>query len=233
MPPEVGANYGISAGLDLDRGNVDRLVVKGSLSGGWIRERAETLATVRGDSGWAAGANTTQSGFAHVRYNRQLHGPWRSVTFVQGSANPFKDLLLRNLTGSGIEWRVYPGATMVLGVATTVMAELQVLHPDADDDDGGLHARSSSYAFVGVSLGERETLGASGFVQPRVDRPANWRASSEAFLTIDLSQPASEEGTRPRGNLRLAVGLDFDSEPPQGVAPLDATADILLGVAWR
>lgn len=233
-PPSEGATYSVSAGLDLDQGNTERLVVKGAVGASWIGARAESIAVLHGDSGWAGGETTTQNAFAHVRHNRLIVGPWRWVSFSQLSANPFKDLALRSLVGTGIEWRAYPTEGVHLAAATTVMAEHQVFEASVIDSDAGLHARNSTYVLLGLQVGDRSTTGFTAFLQPRVDEPANCRATADAFFKVDLSQPAEDAvGIRPRGNLQVSTGIDWDSQPPPDVAPLDATVDVMLGVTWK
>jgi len=238
--PEEGPSAAFGAGVDLRHGNVDKTKIFGTAALIWVRPRDEWRVILRGRDELASGDLIDQEVFAHFRLTHTLSGPWNLVTFAQASTNPFRELRLRALAGGGAEWRAYPTEYLRVSLALTLMGEFNDLTEGVDDDDQGLHPRLSSYAVLSTRLNNRASTGFVGFFQPRIDGAdalANQRAMLDLFLNVDLTpSPAGDEAEQKhvvKGNLRWALTIDYDSQPPPEVEKIDLGVATTFGLSWK
>lgn len=231
-PPAAGFSGGVSLDLDLDQGNVEQTKISGSAAGELVTATDEMRLTLRGKHQLASGDLVAQEVFGHLRLTRRVQGPWHVVTFIQASSNPFKSQSLRALTGTGMEWRIYPSDRTRVSLALTAMAEIDDYASGVVDDDEGLRARASAYAVVATRLSTNASTGFVVFAQPRLDQPANQRGSVDAFFSVEVVPKPKDGETKVKGSLTWALELDWDTRPPAGVEPLDVGVKAGIGVSW-
>jgi hypothetical protein len=95
------------------------------------------------------------------------------------------------------------------------------LEPDAGEQV--LVGRLSTYLFLATTIAPQLRLGNTLYVQPRLDRSTDVRVLGETSLLATATEHFS---------VKMSLTSAFDSEPPAGVVPLDATLKGTLQVSF-
>jgi Protein of unknown function, DUF481 len=224
--PKPGFAWTAEAGLDARRGNTRALSVSGNSVLQYRTGRHLFFAMVRGEYAERPGDGAyVDKDLEHIRYRIWLKGILSAETFVQHDRDSFRRLALRGIVGAGPRVHLIDVAGINVASGLAYMLELERVgsgdFPDAGEET--LVSRASSYLLFTSKVHERITLGNVVYVQPRLDRLRDVRVLSEASLLFKATTHFS---------MKLSLASTYDSRPPLGVGPLDATVKSTLGVSF-
>lgn len=192
-------------------GNVDGFRFKSNL-GFRLQNEDHTLYTVGSASvGKSEGVLNSESAFGHFRYRWTFYEPISLVTFVQGSHDRFRRLVLRAVAGAGAEVRLFRLKQIEWFGAIALMPEWEVLN-DGVVDDQGYGTRMSSYITQAYSLTGNLTIGNTTFYQPQIMAWGDFRLLNDFLLAYKLNKYFS---------IRFTVNILYDSKPPPEVEKMD------------
>lgn len=212
--PEPGVHGSLRAGGRVALGNVDMSVLELSSGVRFVGDRHTVLLSASGNRTLATDVLTVDQGFLHLRDTWSFSDPWATYVFLQADHNAFRSMQLRNLAGAGVQRRLWRTEWTEATLGTSLMGEYQLLTEGAEDEDAGLHARSSSFLTLAFA-GDWGVAASTTFFQPRVDLPSNLRVYEELSLTLHLTEHLDWN----------AVGrVEWDRDPPVGREAVDLTA---------
>ncbi len=222
--PDPGFSGALVAGVDLDRGNTDNTDFTGSLSTRWVDEGGDhqLLLVASGAYKVSQGVLNTQDAFGHLRYRWAfLEGaPLTWFSFLQAQHNAFQSLRVRDLAGTGLEYRLWRLRWTEAWVGQAVMAEYEQL---SDGSPATLVPRGSSSLLLAVQLDEALTLGSSTYFQPQLLRWSDWRILEELRLSGSFGRHLGWTG---------GVTYAYDRVPAGAVGPLDLSVSSGLSYRW-
>lgn len=222
--PEPGFTGEVAAGLSAARGNQHQTTAKGAAGFEYINPTADhqLLLQASGDYGVAFQQVISQNSFAHLRYRWAFLDdvPLVSFSFVQTEHNAFRSLLLRNLAGTGLEYRLWRADWTEAWVGSAVMVDHERLVGETTDV---FVLRNSSFALLAVQLDTNLVLGSSTYFQPRLDELSDWRFLEELSLSGKFGEHFGWSG---------ALTLSHDKAPPAGVQNTDLTLNSGLTYSW-
>lgn len=220
-----GFSLGVDASADFRSGNIDFLLLSGSVLPRYRAGPHLVFVMLKAEYGLQADAVFVARDFEHLRYRGTLL-PWLSgEVFIQHDRDLFRRLALRALAGAGPRFEPLRSEhlTLALGIAYLLEHERLSEGPQADAGEETLHHRASTYASLTWVASEQLRAGLTAYLQPRFDRVDDVRALLDAELLLAIAGPAS---------IRLSAGVTHDSLPPIGLEPTDIALKGALHLAW-
>lgn len=195
-------------------GNTEGVTLAASLFGGVTRpphlffgKAAADYATTADD------VPTVARSLAHLRYNYVTTPFLYLEVLAQVQHDTFRRLAVRDLYGTGLRFNVVREKDFELFAGTTILLEQQViLSTSLYPGNSVVWARSSDYAGMNVGLGGIGELNTVTYVQPRLDRPRDFRLLHETIVTLAITK---------RLAAKLSAMITYDHEPVAGVTPAD------------
>jgi hypothetical protein len=219
--PAEGLHGDLKADLALKRGNTE-LFQLGTSGRTFYQAGVHTpLLFARGEIGTQSDERFAENGFVHARWTAMWHPRVGSELFGQIQYDAFIDLKFRALVGAGPRFMVVDAAWIELYLGTGYMLEHEVLSIPADDPHprSTLHHRSTSYASLKLALAETVALTNVAYLQPRWDRPSDYRVLEELELQAGVGDFVA---------LVSSLVFRYDSDPPSTVVRYDLS--LKLGV---
>ncbi len=158
--------------------------------------------------------------FAHLRYDHRLSSTTYLESFFQFQNNEITKINERLLWGAGLRFKLRPTnkkVLMFLGIS--FMYELE--EEDVQPIYYSRHFRNSSYFTIHWHPNKLLTLTSSTFLQPRLDKPSDFRILNQEDLKLVLTKKLSftadwnfvfdnspAEGI-PKMNYELTTGLEY------------------------
>jgi hypothetical protein len=150
---------------------------------------------------------------AHVRYNYETTRFLFLEVLAQVQHDHFRRLAVRDLYGTGLRFNFVREDAFELFSGTTILLEQQVISSTSQYPGASyLWARSSNYAGVNAALAKFLQLSTVTYVQPRLDRPKDFRVLHETIVTLAITK---------RLAAKVSANVIYDREPPAGVLPAD------------
>lgn len=161
---------------------------------------------------------------AHVRYNYETTPFLFLELLAQVQHDHFRRLAVRDLYGTGLRFNFLRTDDFELFSGTTIILEQQVisrtdLYPGRSD----LWARSSDYAGFNAAVASFAQLNSVTYVQPRLDRPRDFRVLHETIVTFAITK---------RLAAKISFNVTYDREPVAGVLPADVELKNSLAVKF-
>ena len=227
---EEGVSGELGLQLAGSRGNVDFLEVGGTLS---LRKqelfdssvqpvddappyfRRRFVLVIDREFGSLEDRRFADRGFAHARWTHMRAPRFGWDFFAQYQFDDFRRLRDRAIGGLGVRWDPLRTVETQLWMGSGYMLEHERIDvaPAASDEAESVNHRWTSYAVVRQRLAERNvTVQNVVYVQPRIDRFADFRILEVASLGVVIAQ---------RFELRVELEVQHDSDPPRGVVPTD------------
>ncbi len=211
--------------VTLRTGNVDLALI--GIGGRVDRVAAgtQTFAVVAGDFGWEGGERFSNEGLIHLRQTYWTDRRVSPEVFLQANYDRSRELLFRGLMGAGLRVPLVGGPRWSVVAATAYMFEREHLDVPA----GAVHPRRtsahrwSSYLTSRFTAGDRVALVGTAYVQPRFDDLGDTRILADARMALQLTGRAS---------VTMTLNLRYDSGPPDGVDPVDATWKTGFALEW-
>jgi Protein of unknown function, DUF481 len=194
-------------------GNTQTLSFTASAFGGLTSDPHLFFARTSADYGKADGETTVARWVAHARYNYSLSRFVALEALTQVQHDRFRRLEVRDLYGAGFRFTLVDAGDFEVVAGTTYLLEHEVLEavPGSPSFNDVWH-RSSNYAGVNVKLNPLVDLSSVTYVQPRFDRPLDFRVLSESYVSFAISKHLSA---------RISGSLWYDSRPPFDVRTYD------------
>lgn len=195
-------------------GNTKTMTFTGSIFGGLTKEPHLAFLRASADYGEASGATTVARWLAHARYNYRVNALVALEALAQAQHDRFRRLEVRDLYGGGLRFSLYNENDAELFAGTTYLFEHETLNsvPGSPLTNDVWH-RSSNYLGYNVKVASMVESNAVTYVQPRWDKPSDFRVLSEAFLTVTITKILAA---------RVGGSFWYDSDPPFGVGRFDA-----------
>jgi hypothetical protein len=213
-PRRNGLAVVADAALDLRTGNTRLVLLSGSLLVRYRHERQLVFVLARQEYGVQDGERFLSKDFEHLRYQLRLTDVLELESFVQHDRDEFRRLAWRVVSGMGPRFTLLANEAIDLALGVAYMQELERLdnasYPDAGEQD--LAHRLSSYVALSLRLNDKLRLGQTVYVQPRFDRPNDFRLLNESELLVSLSTIVA---------LKATLSIGYDAEPADGRRALD------------
>jgi hypothetical protein len=225
--PAEGWSGSVGASADWRTGNTDLVQVGGTAAVLYRNGRVLTLALARGEYGEGEGTPFSERSFEHLRLRVALDDRrrWMWEAFGQHEYDAFRRLEVRALVGTGPALRVIDQGDVwaVIGVAYLAEYERFDDGPYPDASDSAIAHRVSSYATGTYALDDRVSASQTVYLQPRVDRPSDFRFLSESSVTTRLKKWLA---------LQSSFVVAVDRTPPASVDGTDTQLKTSLTVSW-
>jgi Protein of unknown function, DUF481 len=194
-------------------GNTETMSFSGSAFGGITSEPHLFFGRLSADYGQARGDTTVARWMAHARYNYLLSSFVALEGLTQVQHDRFRRLEVRDLYGAGFRFTIVDASDFEIVAGTTYLLEHEVVEavPGSPSFNNVWH-RSSNYAGVNLKVNPLVELSSVTYLQPRFDRPLDFRVLSESYVTFTISKLLSA---------RISGSLWYDSRPPFDVRPYD------------
>lgn len=196
--------------------------------GGRIDYRGEAFHTFFLSSvryGESNGEEYRNRAFGHLRFNHDLTPRLVGESFGQIEHDVFTLLQLRLLGGAGVRFRHVRNEQIGIFQGTALMYEFE----DIDDEKAGSHpgetkeVRWSNYINLRITLSEQTSFRNTVYVQPALGDFSDVRVLAEASLVVALTKHLA---------FKTAFNLRYDSDPPDGIDPLDLAVRNGLAVTF-
>ncbi|GAB5534387.1 MAG: hypothetical protein Rubg2KO_06360 [Rubricoccaceae bacterium] len=148
--------------------------------------------------------------FAHLRFTRELGGPFAAEAFVQAEQNAQRLLQERFLGGAGIRITFVDSDAARLAIGITPMAEFERLSDQLEPDQ--TLTRLSQYLAARFQISEWTSVSNILYFQPAISSWDDIRVLNDFALDIELT---------PGVMVRTAANFRYDSLPPADVAERD------------
>jgi putative salt-induced outer membrane protein YdiY len=214
--PKNGVTFAADASADVRRGNTQLVALTGSALCEMRRGRHLFFLIARGDYAEKAGDAFVSKDLEHFRYRITLKGPLEAEAFIQHDRDDFRRLALRALGGVGPRLHLHPFASFDAAIGAAVMVEHERFSqgPERDAGISENDLRLSTYLYLTTDVGPKLKLGNTTYVQPRLDRRGDIRLLNELAVIAKANDHLA---------LKLTYTSAYDSQPPEGVSPLDTT----------
>lgn len=203
----------LDAGLAGRTGNTRTLTFSGSAFGGLTAGNHLGFSRLSADYGEAAGKTTVARWMVHARYNYRASELVALEALAQVQHDRYRRIGVRDLYGGGLRFNILNEEALEVFAGTTYLFEHEVIVSQGPfaGENNSWH-RSSSYAGVNLRAAPTVDLSSVTYFQPRFDRPADFRALSETFVSFTITKVLSA---------RVSGTLWYDNDPPQGVKTYD------------
>jgi hypothetical protein len=147
----------------------------------------------------------SNTGFAHLRYNRKLNETFRWEFFTQIQYNGLTKIDTRALGGTGVRIKLtqFEQAKFYLGIAW--MYEYEEL---LDPVDFNYDNRLSSYFTFSLFPEESVVFTSTTYVQPKFADFSDYRLTNETNLSLGVTKKL---------HLNVTFKYNYDVAPPEGV----------------
>lgn len=194
-------------------GNTQTMTFSGSAFGGLTVYPHLFFMRLAADYGQAQSTTTVARWVAHTRYNYNVSKLVAIEALAQVQHDRFRRLAVRDLYGAGLRFNIINEDEFELFAGTTYLLEHEVLEAVAGvPGSNDVWHRSSNYVGLNARVGPLVDLSSVIYMQPRFDRPADFRVLSESFITFAINQFLSA---------RISTTVWFDNDPPTDVRPYD------------
>jgi hypothetical protein len=194
-------------------GNTETTTFSGSLFGGATDDPHLFFAKASGDYGHATGSTNVARWTIHARYNYRLSSLLALEALTQAQHDRFRRLAVRDLYGAGLRFVPYEDDELELFFGTTYVLEHEIISATEEEPlSNDIWHRSSDYLGANWQVTPIVVASTVTYVQPRFDRPADFRILHESFLSVTITK---------RLAARVSGSIWYDSEPPTGVKTYD------------
>jgi putative salt-induced outer membrane protein YdiY len=217
--PEEGFSGNLAAGIDLESGNTNRSRIALGARTQWKRGYVLDFIVFNYDYGESAGTTDVNKSFIHGRHVVTMSPRWAWEAYGQVQQDEFRRLNFRGLVGGGLRNTLYRS-----GDQTAVYLGFGSLFENEELDDNSVDqtVRGSFYLSIKHEVRKDVNLMSTTYLQPSIERFGNFRASEQAAITVGLTNTL---------DLKLALDISHDSEPPAGVERTDTK--FTTGLAYR
>ncbi|HEY2744519.1 MAG TPA: DUF481 domain-containing protein [Polyangia bacterium] len=209
----AGFSGAVEGALDWHTGNTTLTLVSGSAHLQWHRDPQLVYLALHAELGTTAGVEAVSKDLEHLRYRIRLTRVVAAEAFVQHDADAFRRLAVRAVTGAGVRLRIVEGKRVTFAVAAAYMLEYErlALGMFADSGAATLDHRLSTYAVVAVTA-KHVLIAHTVYAQPRFDDFHDVRMLGDSSLSLIVTKHLS---------VKFSVTITLDTEPPDGVLPVD------------
>lgn len=212
-------------------GNTQGTTIGAAVSGAIVKRRHLAFGRVQGDYASNFGATTVSRAFAHARYNYTLTEQLAIEAYGQIQSDRFRRLGLRQVVGLGPRFEIVHENDIEVFAATSFMVESELLLAYDDPVTGqriagrrqDLYYRSSSYFGVNYVIDAKSQITAVAYLQPRFDRPEDFRVLYEGVAVLGLTKLLA---------VKLSVTFRYDNEPPIAVKSSDVEVKNTLSLRF-
>ncbi len=210
----------LDANLVTRAGNTVGTTVGGGVSGAIVKRRHLAFGRVQADYARNFDETTVSRAFAHARYSYTLTEQLAVEGYGQIQSDKFRRLGLREVAGIGPRFEIVHTNDIEIFAASSFMIENELLLAYDDPDTGvridkrhdDVYYRSSNYAGVNYVIDEKSQISAVVYMQPRFDRPGDFRVLHEGAAILGITKMLA---------VKLSVTYRYDSEPPVAVKSSD------------
>jgi hypothetical protein len=225
-----GFSGAVDATADWRTGNVELLIVSGAATVRYKRSDHLIFGIVRGSYGRVGEEDEREqiigNTFEHLRYRWKWTDRVTAEIFVQHEFDEFRRLQFRALAGLGPRFTLVSQKELGLVVGVAYLYEREQLDDKEGTTDAGAEAsahRLSSYVLFTSALNEVVTFAETGYFQPDLTDPGDFRFLSETQLLVKLNDWLT---------FRTAFVFAHDASPPETVEKTDTSMQTGLSVKF-
>ena len=197
-------------------GNTQTLTFSGSAFAGIHYGHNVFFVKAAADYGQAMDVTNVARWMTHARYNYEFSDRFALEAFAQVQHDRFRRIEVRDLYGIGVRYGLYTDKDNDIFVGTTYMLEHETISVLSDGSGLGgeknVWNRNSTYFGLNAKLSPLVEGASTTYIQPRIDRPKDFRVLSESWLSVQITKVLSS---------KVSGSLWYDSEPPIGVKTFD------------
>ncbi len=201
-------------------GNTESFLVETGGRVQWQGERNRFRLQVTGGYQESDNIETARNEVVHLRHNRELSGPWSTVSFLQVQHNPFQRLDSRWLAGVGPRYDITRDDNGVLALGAIPMLEVERRKGEEGHVSRG---RLSVFLHVARRLSSNTKLEAVAFWQPLFSDVSASRTVGNLTLSVEVSGEV---------DLKVGVAIEDNARPPVGVERTDWSTFTGLGMSF-
>ncbi len=201
-------------------GNTESFLVETGGRVQWQGARNRFRLQVTGGYQESDNIETARNVVVHLRHNRELSGPWSTVSFLQVQHNPFQRLDSRWLAGVGPRYDITRDDNGVLALGAIPMLEVERRKGEEGHVSRG---RLSVFLHVARRLSSNTKLEAVAFWQPLFSDVSASRTVGNLTLTVEVSGEV---------DLKVGVAIEDNARPPVGVERTDWSTFMGLGMSF-
>ena len=204
-------------------GNTQTLTFSGSVFGGIHYGHSVFFVKAAADYGAARNVTNVARWMNHARYNYEFTERLALEVFAQVQHDRFRRIEVRDLYGIGARYGFYTDKDTDVFAGTTYMLEHETIEalPDGTGGEKNVWNRNSTYFGINSKLTTLVDGSSTTYIQPRFDRPKDFRVLSEGALSVQITKILSA---------KVSGTFWYDSEPPIGVRPFDLEVKNSLSV---
>ncbi len=197
-------------------GNTQTLTFSGSVFGGIHYGHSVFFAKASADYGAAMDVTNVARWMTHGRYNYEFTERFALEVFAQAQHDRFRRIEVRDLYGVGVRHAFYSDTDSDIFVGTSYMLEHESISTLANGGgiggENNVWNRNSTYLGLNSKISPLVDGATTTYIQPRFDRPKDYRVLSESWLSVQITKVLSA---------KVSGSLWYDSEPPIGVKTFD------------
>lgn len=203
----------LQSSLAGNAGNTSTITYSGAAFGGLTKLPHLAFARVAADFGAASGKTNLAKQTAHVRYNYDATEVIALEVLAQVQRDRFRRLSLRDLYGAGMRFAIWETPENEVFAGTTYLLEHEIVGEENDlAGTNNIWHRSSDYLGININVTSLVTASSVLYVQPRFDRPLDFRILSDSVVTFTITKLLSAG---------ISANLWYDNRPPADVKPYD------------
>jgi hypothetical protein len=183
------------------------------------------LAFVRGEYGESRNVVLSRKTFEHLRGRYTIDCRWKWEAFAQHEFDQFRRLSIRAIAGTGPALQILQEKHVAVLAGAAYLFEFEQLDSrmrmdgtlPIDAGDRTVFHRASFYVTALQKLGPNVALVETGYAQPRIDEPGDFRLLGEMSITTKITKHVA---------LTDSLTLAYDRTPPDGVQRVDTQLTI-------
>ena len=201
-------------------GNTQTLTFSGSAFAGIHYGHNVFFVKASADYGQAMDVTNVARWMGHARYNYEFTERFALEIFAQAQHDRFRRIEVRDLYGAGLRYAFYSDKDSDIFAGTSYMFEHESISVITDgsalNGKGGepndFWNRNSTYLGLNSKITPIVEGATTTYIQPRFDKPKDFRILSESWLSVQITKMLSA---------KVTGSLWYDSEPPLGVKTFD------------
>lgn len=162
-------------------------------------------------------------GFAHFRYNRDLHAQITWEAFTQYQFDLVQEIDLRILIGTGCRWALANQNEYFVFLGSLYMYEYEKTSAEEKMVTHYKHHRLSNYLSAGCTFNDYVQGTLTTYFQPRIDQWSDCRISLVSSIQVKLTDAVG---------LAISGNYIYDTQPPTNVPKSVYDLRTGLTVSW-
>jgi hypothetical protein len=224
---DQGGYLDVGTGGILKTGNTEFASLNGATYLGYRYGQNIILLSALAEYTEASGSKIADNSLEHLRFRRELRGPWSVEAYAQHERDLFRRIRLRALGGGAFRFSLpdWGGVSWAVGSGPFVeTVRINYTTSQADSGESYNALRNSTYLTVAYATESRGRFGLTAYYQPKFSDLRDFRATGKMFLETYFSEHLKVE---------LFFGAAHDTSAASAVEETDTTSGFKVSFALR